>query len=156
MCFLLLCHTPVKLPGTTYTLHRLTLASFLHLEQITRIRMHYLILSLRFYLIWVSFFSSIKLEEHAAIRAAGKMGSRQQKIFNRNSWCATLPTFSGMHPAASPLAHVQESSGSSSSDMAWLTFTIRLPIIRHIKSAWISNLLASALDGQSWRNFSPL
>ena len=64
-----------------------------------------------------SFFSSIKLEEHAAIRAAGKMGSRQQKNFNRNSWCATLPNFSGTY-AASPLAHVQESSGSSSSDVA--------------------------------------
>jgi hypothetical protein len=66
-----------------------------------------------------SAFSSIKLEEHAAIRAAGKMGSRQQKKINRNSWCATVPNrFTGTQPSSSPLAHVQESSGSSSSDMA--------------------------------------
>jgi len=60
-----------------------------------------------------------KLEEHAAIRAAGKMGSRQQKIFNRNSWCATSPNpLSGTQPAPSPLAHVQEASGSPPSDVA--------------------------------------
>jgi len=66
-----------------------------------------------------SVFSLIKLEEHAAIRAAGKMGSRQQKVFNRNSWCATSPNCSsGTQPSASPLAHVQEASGSPPSDVA--------------------------------------
>lgn len=66
-----------------------------------------------------SVFSLTKLEEHAAIRAAGKMGSRQQKNFNRNSWCVTSPNhFSGTQPSASALAHLQEASGSPPSDAA--------------------------------------
>ncbi|KAF8636892.1 hypothetical protein AX17_003144 [Amanita inopinata Kibby_2008] len=59
-------------------------------------------------------------EQHAAIRAAGKMGVRKQKSFNRNSWCATPTTslrYAGSartQPSArSPLANVQEAGGSS-------------------------------------------
>lgn len=58
------------------------------------------------------------LEEHAAIRAAGKLGVRQQKIINRNSWCATSVPISHFAPTqqstSSPLAHVHESSNGSS------------------------------------------
>jgi len=57
-------------------------------------------------------FNFSMLEEHAAIRAAGKMGVRQQKSLNRFSWSATsaLGGFSGTQP---PLANVQESGGPS-------------------------------------------
>ncbi|KAF8635371.1 hypothetical protein AX15_000376 [Amanita polypyramis BW_CC] len=63
----------------------------------------------------------LMLEEHAAIRAAGKMGVRQQqKNFHRNSWSpAPLRShFAGTQPlTSSPLAHVQETGSSSSSNI---------------------------------------
>ncbi|PFH50597.1 hypothetical protein AMATHDRAFT_60699 [Amanita thiersii Skay4041] len=58
-------------------------------------------------------------DQHAAIRAAGKMGVRQQRSFNRNSWTPTPSSrFTGSsarnQPSiSSPLANVQEASGSS-------------------------------------------
>ncbi|KAK2461203.1 hypothetical protein APHAL10511_006730 [Amanita phalloides] len=57
----------------------------------------------------------LMLEERATIRAAAKLGKRQTKILNRNSWSAASPgrLLGTPPPIPSPLVHVQGSSGIS-------------------------------------------